>query len=170
MSEPADGVGSVGKKERSVGGFAIVILGRNPEIIEHQQAVFVSEFEEHAFGALPHPVADGVDIGIAVEPEIRLHPLARNALEPVVHSPVAAAHGDRHAIDAQQSKTNTTPQEPFYRVLISLPKQTMDVFGKEQNLLPGMTAQAEIKIREKTIIEFFLDPFRKYTSEALRER
>lgn len=74
------------------------------------------------------------------------------------------------AIDAQQSKTNTTPQEPFYRVLISLPKQTMDVFGKEQNLLPGMTAQAEIKIREKTIIEFFLDPFRKYTSEALRER
>ena len=33
-----------------------------------------------------------------------------------------------------------------------------------------MTATGEIKIRKKRIIEFFLDPFRQYKSEALRER
>ena len=82
------------------------------------------------------------------------------------------------AIEEQQAKSaqaaaqtgQSTASEPYYRVLVSLPKQTVNVFGKDQYLLPGMTAQAEIKIREKRIIEFFLDPFRKYTSEALRER
>ena len=33
-----------------------------------------------------------------------------------------------------------------------------------------MSVNAEIKIREKRIIDFFLDPFRRYTSESLRER
>ena len=74
------------------------------------------------------------------------------------------------AIDAQPDKNSTTTPEPYYRVLVSLPRQTVNVFGKDQYLTPGMTAQAEIKIREKRIIEFFLDPFRKYTDEALRER
>ena len=31
-------------------------------------------------------------------------------------------------------------------------------------------ASKEIKIKEKRIIDFFLDPFRRYTSESLRER
>lgn len=37
-------------------------------------------------------------------------------------------------------------------------------------LSPGMHVTAEIKIKDKRIIDFFLDPFRQYTSEALRER
>lgn len=39
-----------------------------------------------------------------------------------------------------------------------------------KSLLPGMRVQAEIKIKEKRIIDFFLDPFRKYLNESLRER
>ena len=82
------------------------------------------------------------------------------------------------AIEGQQGKNSqaaaqsgqSAAAEPYYLVLVSLPKQTVNVFGRDQYLLPGMTAQAEIKIREKRIIEFFLDPFRKYTGEALRER
>ena len=46
----------------------------------------------------------------------------------------------------------------------------VDVEGTMVELAPGMSVSAEIKIREKRIIDFFLDPFRKYTSEALRER
>ena len=37
-------------------------------------------------------------------------------------------------------------------------------------LLPGMAVTGEIKIRRKRIIEYFLDTFRKYVGEALRER
>ena len=49
-------------------------------------------------------------------------------------------------------------------------QQDMQVAGRNVPLSPGMTATAEVKIRQKRIIEFFLDPFRKYKSEALRER
>ena len=49
-------------------------------------------------------------------------------------------------------------------------KQDMIVGGKSIPLSPGMEVTAEIKIKTKRIIDFFLDPFRQYTSEALRER
>ena len=37
-------------------------------------------------------------------------------------------------------------------------------------LQPGMNCFAEIKTKKKRIIDFFLDPFRKYKDEAFRER
>ena len=57
-----------------------------------------------------------------------------------------------------------------YRMMLRLERQDVDVSGQNAALSPGMSATAEIKIRQKRIIEFFLDPFRKYKSEALRER
>ncbi len=57
-----------------------------------------------------------------------------------------------------------------YRVVLRLDKDHVLINGKEVFLSPGMTANAEIKIKQKRIIEFFLDPFRQYQSEALRER
>lgn len=41
---------------------------------------------------------------------------------------------------------------------------------REVPLIPGMPVTGEIKIRRKRIIEFFLDTFKTYTGEALRER
>lgn len=57
-----------------------------------------------------------------------------------------------------------------FRLLLTLNKESVQVHDEEVGLMPGMNVTAEIKIREKKIIDFFLDPFRKYTSEALRER
>lgn len=57
-----------------------------------------------------------------------------------------------------------------YRVVLQLARQDMEVAGGNVALSPGMSATVEVKIRQKRIIEFFLDPFRKYKSEALRER
>lgn len=57
-----------------------------------------------------------------------------------------------------------------YRVMLQLNKNQIQVGEKQVFFGPGMSANAEIKIRQKRIIEFFLDPFRKYQSEALRER
>jgi len=57
-----------------------------------------------------------------------------------------------------------------YRVVLQLTRQDMEVAGGNVALSPGMSATVEVKIRQKRIIEFFLDPFRKYKSEALRER
>lgn len=68
--------------------------------------------------------------------------------------------------DATEDKTKGL----VYRMMLRLERQDVDVSGQNAALSPGMNATAEIKIRQKRIIEFFLDPFRKYKSEALRER
>ena len=68
--------------------------------------------------------------------------------------------------DAKEDKNRGN----VYRVVLQLERQDLEVAGRNAPLSPGMTATAEIKIREKRIIEFFLDPFRKYKSEAFRER
>ena len=57
-----------------------------------------------------------------------------------------------------------------FRLLLKPVKTNINVFGKEADLSPGMNVTAEIKIKEKRIIDFFMDPFRRYTHEALRER
>ena len=57
-----------------------------------------------------------------------------------------------------------------FRLLLNPTKDNINVFGKKAELVPGMAVSAEIKIKEKRIIDYFMDPFRRYTSEALRER
>lgn len=42
--------------------------------------------------------------------------------------------------------------------------------GRKVYISPGMAVTAEIKTRQKRIIEYFMDPFIKYRSEGLRER
>jgi hemolysin D len=44
------------------------------------------------------------------------------------------------------------------------------VEDKRIPLIPGMAVTAEIKTRQKRVIEYFLEPFKTYASEGLRER
>ncbi len=57
-----------------------------------------------------------------------------------------------------------------YKLLLDPTSNDINVYGEPAKLEVGMNVSAEIKIKEKRIIDFFLDPFRRYTSEALRER
>ena len=63
--------------------------------------------------------------------------------------------------------TNAQDRETYqkYRMTLGLAGDTSGI-----PLTPGMNVSAEIKIKQKRIIDFFLDPFRKYKDEALRER
>ena len=57
-----------------------------------------------------------------------------------------------------------------FKLLLDPTSNDINVYGQPAKLEIGMNVSAEIKIKEKRIIDFFLDPFRRYTSEALRER
>jgi multidrug efflux pump subunit AcrA (membrane-fusion protein) len=70
----------------------------------------------------------------------------------------------------ETSKDKEKAKELKYRVVHKLNKDNVIVNDRRAPLGPGMSVSAEIKIRQKRIIEFFLDPFRQYQSEALRER
>ena len=76
---------------------------------------------------------------------------------------------DEISADASSDKTDQEHYKRF-RLLLKMENNTLDVNGVETPITPGMDVSAEIKIKEKRIIEFFLDPFRRYTHEALRER
>ena len=68
------------------------------------------------------------------------------------------------------SDSRDTEHYRKYRLLLQPVSSDLNIFGQPVNLTPGMNVNAEIIIRKKHIIEFFLDPFRRYTSESLRER
>ena len=57
-----------------------------------------------------------------------------------------------------------------FKLLLNPLENDINVEGVQAPLSVGMSVSAEIKIKEKRIVDFFLDPFRKYTHEALRER
>lgn len=57
-----------------------------------------------------------------------------------------------------------------YRTTLQLKTERVDIKDNSTYLTPGMSVTAEIKIRQKRIIDFFLDPFKQYKNEALRER
>ncbi|MCJ2163451.1 MULTISPECIES: HlyD family type I secretion periplasmic adaptor subunit [unclassified Pseudodesulfovibrio] len=58
----------------------------------------------------------------------------------------------------------------FYLAKVDMGQFHILVNGKKVNLSPGMRATVEVKIRERRLIEFFLSPLMKYTSESMKER
>ena len=58
----------------------------------------------------------------------------------------------------------------IYRVMVSIEDEKLHMDDKDLQIYPGMAVSAEIKTRKKRIIDFFLEPFQTYKSEALRER
>jgi len=77
---------------------------------------------------------------------------------------------DATVTEISADATDDKDKGRVYRIMLQLQQQEMQMAGGNVPLSPGMSATVEIKIRQKRIIEFFLDPFRKYKSEALRER
>ncbi|MBQ7498613.1 MAG: HlyD family type I secretion periplasmic adaptor subunit [Selenomonas sp.] len=71
--------------------------------------------------------------------------------------------------DAASDEKDPTTYEK-YRLRLKIQPDSWDIFGESFKLGPGMHVTAEVKIKQKRIIDYFLDPFRQYTSEALRER
>jgi adhesin transport system membrane fusion protein len=57
----------------------------------------------------------------------------------------------------------------YYRILVRTDKAALSAGGKEFPIIPGMTATAEIRTGEKTILSYLLKPVLK-AREAFRER
>ena len=79
------------------------------------------------------------------------------------------AEVDEIAADAYEDSRDPEKNKKF-RLVLRPTEDDIRIFGRKADLTPGMSISAEVKIREKRIIDFFLDPFRRYTSESLRER
>lgn len=69
--------------------------------------------------------------------------VSRNALDTAA---VAALTGSLHSA------------EPFYRVLVMLPKQHIDAYGRQEALRPGMLVEADILGERRKLYEWLLEP------------
>ncbi|MBR6268550.1 MAG: HlyD family type I secretion periplasmic adaptor subunit [Selenomonadaceae bacterium] len=110
--------------------------------------------------------ADNKDIGF-----IKLGQSAEVKVETFNFQKFGIVEAEVDEISADSVDDNKDPERnKKFRLLLKPTKTEINVFGEKAELAPGMNVNAEIKIKEKRIIDFFLDPFRRYTSEALRER
>ncbi len=64
----------------------------------------------------------------------------------------------------------TQKQGALYDVFITPLNHTLRVEGKETNIATGMSLTAEIKIKKRRIIEFFIFPMIKYWNQAITVR
>jgi hemolysin D len=77
---------------------------------------------------------------------------------------------DAQVVEISADAIDDKEKGRVYRAALQMDRDYVVVGDQKVYLGPGMTVSAEIKTREKRIIEFFLDPFRKYQSEGFRER
>ena len=79
-----------------------------------------------------------------------------------------AADGANQRDQAQSGERGS--QASLYRALIELHAQELTADGARHDLSPGMQVSAEIKLGDRTVLEYLLSPVRKAFQEAGRER
>ena len=65
---------------------------------------------------------------------------------------------------------NDEKKGPVFQARVKLDKAILRVDEREVNMTPGMAVSAEIATGRRRVIDYFLDPIRKTSSEGLRER
>ena len=66
--------------------------------------------------------------------------------------------------------TNIPEKKYSYRAIIELERDYITIDEQKIKFTPGMVVTAEIKTGQRRIIQYFLDTFRKYANDSLRER
>jgi len=82
-------------------------------------------------------------------------------------------HVAADSLDASANGSGTEGADTgmlMYRTLIGLRQQKLNVDGVSYDLVPGMQVVAEIKLGDRTVLEYLLSPVRKAFHDAGRER
>ena len=61
-------------------------------------------------------------------------------------------------------------EEIYYRVHVSTKNKAETTTGRKIDILPGMTAQLDIRIGERTLMNFLLKPVRKTLSQSFKDK
>lgn len=81
---------------------------------------------------------------------------------PVIYGEVVSVGADALPDD--------TDRRAYYRVRVSIPKEAIDILAQQQwHLVPGMPANAYLKTRERTLLNFMLRPFELMIMNAFNE-
>lgn len=92
--------------------------------------------------------------------------------DPFDYTIYGGVKGDVIYVSADTLKENNSRGvEVYYRVHVSLSSNPVTTTtGRQLEILPGMTAQIDIRTGDRTLMDFLLKPVRKTLSEAFGER
>lgn len=120
-------------------------------IVPRQQTVEIEALLENKDVGFVHP-------GQAVEIKLEAFPFTRYG---TVQGSVE--HLSRDAVSDEKRGL-------LYLAKVRLERDTIDVDGRAEAIVPGMSATAEIKTGQRSVIEYLLSPVLQYKHESLRER
>ena len=108
--------------------------------------------------------ADIASVKPGLEATIRFNPFDYTIFGAVI--------GEVVYVSADTLKEETSRgEEIYYRVHIATQSYpALTTAGKELAILPGMTAQVDIRTGDRTVLNYLLKPLRKTTTEAFGER
>ena len=103
-----------------------------------------------------------------VRPELE----ATVRFDPFDYTIYGGVDGEVVYVSADTLKEDTPRgEEIYYRVHVSMKTNpVLTTTGKALDILPGMTAQVDIKTGDRTVMDYLLKPLRKTTAEAFGER
>ena len=78
--------------------------------------------------------------------------------------PGKVVHISADTFEDETSREN----QPYYKVLVSVEAEALEKNGEKIEIRPGMLAEAELNVGDKTVLQYLLKPLFK-TSEAFRE-
>ncbi len=97
--------------------------------------------------------------------------IAREAVdEQVARRAMANVTSSANNAAAQPSGAAGQPQVFVFPVKVALESSSIKVGGADVPLIPGMTVTVEINTQRRRVIDYFLSPLAKLTSEAFTER
>ena len=93
-------------------------------------------------------------------------------VDPYDYTVYGAVAGKVSYVSADTLKEETRAGEQvYYRVHVTTKgAPVVTQTGKEIEILPGMTSQVDIRIGDRTVLEYLLKPLRKTLTESFGER
>ncbi|MGE4588030.1 MAG: HlyD family efflux transporter periplasmic adaptor subunit [Acidaminococcaceae bacterium] len=122
------------------------------------------------------PVDEDLIVEVKVRPadiaQLRPGLPANIRVDPYDYTIYGAVAGKVSYVSADTLKEDTRAGEQvFYRVHVTTKgAPVVTQTGKEIEILPGMTSQVDIRIGDRTVLEYLLKPLRKTLTEAFGER
>lgn len=122
------------------------------------------------------PLDDKLILETKVKPSdiahIRSGLTAANRFDAFDYTVFGAVDGKVVYVSADTIKEDTkTGEQTYYRVHVEIPANPVRTrSGKNLEILPGMTAQVDIRTGDRTVLEYILKPLRKTMTESMGER
>ncbi|UCH49801.1 MAG: HlyD family type I secretion periplasmic adaptor subunit, partial [Betaproteobacteria bacterium] len=88
----------------------------------------------------------------------------------MVDGKVAHVSADASDLSRNNTQPEAAPESSRYKALVELVGQVLERDGVVHALSPGMQVNAEIKLGERTVLDYILSPVQRAFHEAGRER